>query len=174
VTGTYPSRLTSGDARIIDWLLCNIDNSSTSQPTSGLGSVALTTSGDPNLGSVVDINGSTTYTMRPLTSITNCRALFTTPAPNSSRRRTNRGWNATHGDQRRQTDAADHFLENSSGTHISYVVTYGANNGVTENAVITQARLSFDRSAPSSAAARRQTLRPGYERLKCRLSIAWA
>jgi hypothetical protein len=167
--------LTPGDARIIDWLLRNIDNSSTSQPTSGLGSVALTTSGDPNLGSVVDISGSTTYTMRPLTSNHQLPGVIYIPCTEFiERRRTNRGWNATHGDQRRQTDAADHFLENSSGTHISYVVTYGANNGVTEKAVITQARLSFDRSGPSSAAARRQTLRPGYERLKCRLSIAWA
>jgi hypothetical protein len=43
-------RLETQAITAIDWLLHNIDNSGTSQPTSGLGSVALTTSGDPNLG----------------------------------------------------------------------------------------------------------------------------
>jgi hypothetical protein len=154
-------RLETQAIAAIDWLLQNVDNSATSQPTSGLGSVALKTSGDPNLGSVIDISGSTTYTMNPLTSITNRWALFTSAAPNSS----SVGAQIAGGTQLtaisggkptqliigppnyNNPNAAitghNPFLETSSSTHISYVITYGANSGVTENTVISQARLSF-------------------------------
>jgi hypothetical protein len=154
-------RLETQAIAAIDWLLHNIDNSATSQPTSGLGSVALKTSGDPNLGSVIDISGSTTYTMSPLTSITNRWALFTSPAPDSS----SVGAQIAGGTQltaisggkptqliigapnynnpNNAVTGHNPFLETSSTTHISYVITYGANSGITENTVISQARLSF-------------------------------
>jgi hypothetical protein len=99
--------------------------------------------------------------MNPLTSITTRWALFTSAAPNSS----SVGAQIAGGTQLtaisggkptqliigppnyNNPNAAitghNPFLETSSSTHISYVITYGANSGVTENTVISQARLSF-------------------------------
>jgi hypothetical protein len=144
----------------IDWLLHNVDLSPTSQPTAGLGSVALVTSGEANLGQVINISGSTTYTTAALTTITNRWALFTSPGTS-----TTAGAEITGGTQLTASSGGkpnqliigapnysnpnaaitghNPFLETDTSTHISYKITYGANSGVTDATVITQARLSF-------------------------------
>jgi hypothetical protein len=99
--------------------------------------------------------------MSPLTSVTNRWALFTSAAPNSSsagaqiaggtQLTTISGGKPTqlvigppnYNNPNSAITGHNPFLETSSSTHISFIITYGANSGITENTVISQARLSF-------------------------------
>jgi hypothetical protein len=133
----------------IDWLLHNTDNSAISQPTS----IALVTSGETNLGQVINISGSTTYTTAALTSITNRWAISTSGQQiiGGQEISTFTGGSPSqliigppnYNNPNNAVTGHNPFLETSDTTHISYVLTYGANSGVTGATLITQARLSF-------------------------------
>jgi hypothetical protein len=138
-----------------DWLLHNLNNSSISQPASGRGSVALTTSGT-NLGTVINITNPpsvTTLVAGGLAGLTNRWSLFTsaTQIPGGTQLTTLSGGQpnqliigpSPYPNPNNAVTGHNPFLETPAGTHISYVITYGANSGVTAATVVTRTRLSF-------------------------------
>jgi len=135
----------------VDWLLKNLDNSPTIQPST----ITLVQTNEAGLGQVVNIT-STTATLSALTTITNRWGISSSGQQivGGEQISTFTGGSPSqliigpppYNHPNAAITGHNPFLETDSSTHISYVLGYGTNSGVTANTVISQARLSFGTS----------------------------